>query len=120
MRIGRARDRLGVEHDAVVHCDAADGSEDADQRGHVVGAEAQQVGVACRPVRLVVPELEQQRALEQEVRCVLGDGQPVQQAFQAVPGQGQVEVLLRRVGVLLEPGADRRGAVGGHAVMASM
>jgi hypothetical protein len=70
--------RLGDEHDAVVHRDAADGSKDADQRGHVVGAEPQQVGVACRPVRLAIPELEQQRALEQEVRCVLGDGQPVQ------------------------------------------
>ena len=83
-------------------------------------AETQQIGIACRPVRLAVPELEQQCTLEQEVRCVLGDGQSVEQAFQPVPGQGQVEVLLRRVVVLLEPGADRRGAIGGHAVIASM
>ena len=41
-----------------------------------------------------IPELEQQRALEQEVRCVLGDGQPVQQAFQAVLGQRQIEIPL--------------------------
>jgi hypothetical protein len=79
---GSARDRIGVEHDAVVHRDAADGSEDANERSHVIGAEPQQIGVACRPVRLAVPELEQQRALEQKVRCVLRDRQPVQQTFQ--------------------------------------
>ena len=115
-----ALDRRGIEDDAVVHCNAGERSENADQRGYVVRAEAQQIGVACRPVRLAVPELEQQRALEQETRCVLKDGKSVEQAFQAVPGQGQVEVLLRRVGVLLQPGADRCSAIGGHAVMASM
>ena len=71
-------------------------------------------------MRLAVPELEQQRALQQKIRGVLGDGQPVQQAFQAVLGQRQVEVLPRRVGVLLEPCTNGRGAVGGHVVIASM
>jgi hypothetical protein len=114
LRIGVPATEPGVEGDAVVAWDAGDGSEDIDQRVHVVRAEAHQIGVACRAVRLAVPELEEQRALEQEVGCVLGDRQPVQQAFQAVPGQGQVEVLLRRVGVLLEPGTDGCGAVRGH------
>ena len=94
--------------------------EDANERRHIVGAETQQVGIACRPVRLATPELEQQCALEQEVGRVFRDGQPVQQALQAVPGQGQVEVLLRRVGVLLEPRTDGGGTVGGHVVIASM
>ena len=37
-----AGDRSGVEHDAVIHRDAADGSEHADQRRHVIRAESQQ------------------------------------------------------------------------------
>jgi hypothetical protein len=39
-------------------------------------------------VRLPVPELEQQRTLEQEVRPVLGDRQPVQRGAAGRNGSG--------------------------------
>jgi len=37
----RADHRLRVEQDAIVPLDAADGSRDADERGYVVGPEAE-------------------------------------------------------------------------------
>lgn len=47
-----ARNRIGGEYDAVIHRDAADGSKDADQRGHVVRPVPQQICVARRSMRL--------------------------------------------------------------------
>src|SRR4051794_13101757 len=70
----------------------------------------------CR--RLAVPQREEQRALEDELRRVLGARQAVQQPLDAVARQDQVEVFLSGVRVLLEPGPDRRGTIGSHAVMA--
>ena len=64
-------------------------------------------------MRLAVPQGEEQRTLKDELRRVLGGRQAVQQSLDAVLSQDQVEVFLRRVSVLLEPGPDRHGAVGG-------
>jgi hypothetical protein len=67
-----------------------------------------------------VPELEQQGSLEQEVSGMVRNRKPIEQALQAVAREDQVEVLLRRIRVLLKPRADGSSAVGGHAVIASM
>ena len=95
-------------------------TDEDDQRRYVIGAEAQQIGVACWSMGLPVPELEQQCTLEQEVGRMVRDRQPLQQPLQAIACQDQVEVLLRCVRVLLQPRTDRRCAVCGHAVIASM
>jgi hypothetical protein len=71
-------------------------------------------------MRVPVPELEQQGAFEQEVLSLVGNRKPVQQTFEAVAREDQVEVLLRCIRVLLQSRTDRGGAVGGHAVIASM
>lgn len=62
----------------------------------VVGAETEQIGVACRAMRLAVPEGKEQRALEDELVGVLGDCQAIKHPFDAVAREDEVEVLLRR------------------------
>ncbi len=56
--------------DAAVRVDLADRGERASQRVRVVRAEAQQVGVLCRPVWRVEPKCKQQRALQHEGTCM--------------------------------------------------
>jgi hypothetical protein len=68
---------------------------------------------------LAVPQSKEKRSLEYELCRVLGGCEAVQQPLGAVARQDQIEVFLGRVSVLLEPSPDRRGAVDGHAVMAS-
>jgi len=49
--------------------------------GGVARAESEQIGVARRPVRHVVPKREQQRAFEQKTISVLRLGQAVEDAL---------------------------------------
>ena len=57
---------VGVKHDTVAEVYGGNLAESGDQVCLIVGAEAQQVSVPCWPVRGVVPECKEQRALEQE------------------------------------------------------
>ena len=74
----------------------------------------EQVGIAGWLVWNVVPELEEQRALEQKVRRVPGYRQAIQQSFQAIVREREIEVLLRGVGTIFQAGADRGRAVLAH------
>ena len=69
----RSLDRGGTEPDPVFHRDPADFAEGGHDRVDVIGAKAQQVGIARRPVRQVIPDRKQQCALEQEVVRVDGE-----------------------------------------------
>jgi hypothetical protein len=74
-------------------------------------AEAQQIGVACRTMRDVEPQVEQQRTFQQELVGVGGDAEPVKQALKRIAGQDQIEVLPGLAGAVEQAGAHRGGHV---------
>lgn len=115
----RALDRTRIERDAILHLDPADLAERRHGGVDVVRAEPQQVRIARRPMRLVVPQRKQQRTLEQVVGGMRRDRQPVQQPLQSIVGQRQVEILLRGIGALLQAGPDGGREVAADAVTLS-
>ncbi len=73
----------------------------------VIGAKAEPVGNSGWTLGNVVPEFKEQRALEQKVRRVTGCLQTIQQPFQSVMRECEIEVLLRGVGAIFKAGANR-------------
>jgi len=59
----------------------------------------------------VEPQVEQQRAFQQEPVGVEGDAEPVKQALERIPGQDQIEVLPGLAGAVEQAGAYRGGGV---------
>ncbi len=82
-RITVARNRFGIEGDAVIHSDRDDFPEVRDEYVAVGGAEAEQVSVARRAMRLVVPKGKEQGAFQQEPVGVAGRRHATQQPFQS-------------------------------------
>ena len=78
-------------------------------------AEAEQVHIPSRAVRFIEPGGQQHRALEHEALTVRREAQPMQQAFQRVPGEQQFHGLaacMRQVQQALTHGrADVAGAI---------
>lgn len=98
-------DRGRVENDAVLDRDAGDVAEGLDHGFQIARAEAEQVGVARGPVRHVVPEREQQRALEQKSIRMLGLAQAIEDALQRETDQHLIEIHALRLGDVEQAGA---------------
>ena len=100
-----------VECDAVVHSDGGDVAEGFGHRCQVTRAEAEQIGVARGPVGHVVPEREQQRALEQKAVRVLRLGHAVEDALQRESHQHLIEIDTLSFGNVEQARTDGRGDV---------
>lgn len=85
----------------------------------VVGAEAEQIGVAGGPVRLVIPEGKQQGAFQHELVGVPGHRHPVQEAFQAEVVQQQAVIVAALLRQIEQAGQDRGATPAGHATTVS-
>ena len=114
-----ASNRLEIEDQAIVNRGRANGAKGRDAGVDIVGPEAEQVCVSRRPMRVAVPQGEQQRAFEQVVRRMFGDRQAVQQTLQSVARQDEVEVFFRGVRQLLQAPPNGCRNVAAHATMLS-
>ena len=85
-------DRSRVEHDTVVHEHCSDVAEHVGHGLFVARPETQEIGVARGSVRHVVPEREQQRALEDEAVGMGGTAQAIQKTLQRKAHQHLVEI----------------------------
>ena len=56
-------------------------------------AETQKVDIACWPVRLVTPQHKQHRTLQDKAVPITGFAEAVQESFQSILGQEQLEIL---------------------------
>lgn len=74
-------------------------------------AKAQEIRVARRTMRDIEPQVEQQRAFQQELVGVRRDAEPVQQTLERIAGQDQIEVLLGVACAIEQSGAHRGGYV---------
>jgi hypothetical protein len=120
-----ASDGRRVEDDAVgLHGLVADRTDDRLVRGdRVLRAGGEEVHVKRRAVRLAGPHLEQHGPLEHERVGVRRLAEPVQEPFDAVPHEDQLELIAAFAGEVQQPLADGGGEVGrvplGHDVIAS-
>ncbi len=100
-----------IEQDAVVRGNGGDLAKDLGHGLQVAGAEAQQIGIARRPVRHVIPKREQQRALEHETVCVWRLRQTVKDAFQREAHQHLGEIHTLRLGDVEQASANGGGEI---------
>lgn len=117
------RDGVGLE-DHPVRLDflAADASEDLHEALCVDLFEAQEVGVPGRPDKVIEPDEQQSRALEDEVFTVRRLRETVEEALDGEAREHLVRVHVLCVGALHEARLDRldQGVVcGGHATRLS-
>jgi len=105
-----------VEGHAIVRIDAGDVAEHPGDGTQVARPEAQQVCIASRPVRHVVPQVEQQRALEQEAIGMRRPAKAVEDALQGEAHQHLVEIHALRLGQSEQARSDGRGNVLAHSV----
>lgn len=105
------RDRGGLKFNAVVNSHGSDVAKGLGDRCQIARTEAEQVGVARGPVGHVVPEREQQRALEQKAVRVLRLGHAVKDALQRESHQHLVEIDTLSFGNVEQARTDGRGDV---------
>jgi hypothetical protein len=82
----------GIEVHPIVTRLGADPLEDVGQVHECGWPEAEQINIARRPVRLIESQVEEQRAHQQELICPWRHAHSIQQPFQVISRQDQVEV----------------------------
>jgi hypothetical protein len=81
---------------------------------------SEQVDVAGWALQSVGPKGEQERTLEEELIRVFGLAQPVQQTFNTVPGQSQIEILATVSAQIQQTLANGRRQVGQRFLVQEM
>lgn len=82
-----------IEGDAIVLYDGTDLAEDTEHGVRRGIAEAQEIDIAGRPVRVGEPRRQQHRALEHEALAVRRLSQPVEKPLQHVAGEQEIKGL---------------------------
>ncbi len=99
--------RIGIENDAVIGRDGADILENFFECIQAMLSVTQHVDIGGRPYRNIEPQVEQHGTFQQKGAGMFGDGQAVQHALQAIPGQHLLILEMRIPCRVVAPGQDQ-------------
>lgn len=98
--------RSGIEGDTVVGLDGTDFLETTQRELRITFAEAEQVEIAGRAMRIIEPVSQQHRTFEDELVLVLADAEPVEQPLQGILREQAVKWLVALLRKVEQAGAD--------------